>query len=70
MATDGCCLVEEAARSNREPSDLVCDAVRRYLDDQSWVQFVERNEARARKAGISEGDVDRLISEARREHRR
>jgi metal-responsive CopG/Arc/MetJ family transcriptional regulator len=65
--------VEEAARAqNRDPSELVADAVRKYLDDQSWVQFVERNEARARKAGIGEEDVDKLFSEVRREneHRR
>jgi metal-responsive CopG/Arc/MetJ family transcriptional regulator len=63
--------VEEAARAqNREPSELVSDAVRKYLDDQTWVQFVERNERRARKAGIGEEDVDRLISEVRRENRR
>jgi metal-responsive CopG/Arc/MetJ family transcriptional regulator len=65
--------VEEAARAqHREPSELVADAVRKYLDEQSWVQFVERNERRARKAGVREEDVERLISEVRREneHRR
>jgi metal-responsive CopG/Arc/MetJ family transcriptional regulator len=63
--------VEEAARAqNREPAELVTDAVRKYLDEQSWVKYVERNEAKTRKAGISEADVDRLLSEARSETRR
>ena len=61
--------VEEAARAqNREPSELVSEAVRKYLDDQSWVQFVGRNESRARQSGIDEEDVDRLISEVRLEN--
>ena len=63
--------VEDAARAqNREPSELVADAVRKYLDDLSWVQYVERNGAKASKAGIGEEDVERLISEVRRENRR
>jgi len=32
------------------------------------VQFVERNERRARDMGITEGDVDRLIAEYRSEN--
>jgi len=61
--------VEETARiQNREPEEVVADAVSKYLDEQGWVQFVERNEARARKMGIGEEDVDRLISDVRREN--
>jgi predicted transcriptional regulator len=61
--------VEETARAqNREPGEVVAEAVTKYLADQSWVQYVERNEARARKMGIGEEDVDRLIGEVRREN--
>jgi predicted transcriptional regulator len=61
--------VEETARlQNRQPEELVAEAVRKYLEEQSWVQFVERNEARARANGIGEEDVDRLIGEVRREN--
>ena len=61
--------VEETARAqNRQPAAVVADAVRKYLEDLSWVQFVERNEKRARAHGIGEEDVDRLISEVRREN--
>ena len=61
--------VEETARiQNREPEEVVADAVTKYLDEQSWVQFVERNEARACTMGIGEEDVDRLICDVRREN--
>jgi metal-responsive CopG/Arc/MetJ family transcriptional regulator len=63
--------VEEAARAqNREPRELVADALRKYLDEQSWVEYVEKNERRARANGIGEEDVERLISEVRRENAR
>jgi hypothetical protein len=61
--------VEETARAqNREPEEVVTEAVGKYLEEQSWVKYVERNEARARANGIGEEDVDRLISEVRREN--
>ncbi len=61
--------VEETARAqNRRPEEVVAEALNKYLEEQSWAQFVERNEARARKRGIREEDVDRLISEVRREN--
>jgi metal-responsive CopG/Arc/MetJ family transcriptional regulator len=63
--------VEEVARAqHREPAELVTDAVRKYLDQQSWLQYIERNDAKTRKAGISEADVEPLLSEARSENRR
>ncbi len=56
--------VEEIARAqNRNSEDVVSEAVRKYLGEQSWIRFVEKNEARARTMGIGEEDVDRLISE-------
>jgi metal-responsive CopG/Arc/MetJ family transcriptional regulator len=61
--------VEETARAqNRRPAEVVADAVRKYLEDLSWAQFVERNERRAHANGIGEEDVDRLIAEVRREN--
>lgn len=62
--------VEETARAqSREPAEVVTDAVAKNLEEQSWRQYVERNEARARAKGISEDDIDRLISEVRSENR-
>ena len=61
--------VEKTARANnRRPAEVVADAVRKYLKEQSWVEFVERNEREAREKGITEDDVDRLISDVRREN--
>jgi cupin superfamily acireductone dioxygenase involved in methionine salvage len=61
--------VEETAHAqNRKPEEVV-KAVRKYLDEQSWIRFVERNEALARAKGIREEDIDRLISEVRSERR-
>jgi predicted transcriptional regulator len=61
--------VEHAARAqNRPPAEVLEEAVRQYLERQRWVQFVEKNESRTRAKGIDEGDVDRLISEVRREN--
>jgi predicted transcriptional regulator len=61
--------VEETARAqNREPEELVAEAVNKYLEAESWVQYVQRNEAKARRKGITEEDVDRLISEVRHEN--
>ncbi len=63
--------VEETARAqNRQPAEVVAEAVAKYLEEQSWRQYVERNEMRARAKGIGEDDVDRLISEVRQENRR
>jgi predicted transcriptional regulator len=61
-------LAETARAQNRTPSEVLEEAVREYLDKQSWVEFVERNERRARDMGISESDVPRLVSEVRREN--
>ena len=44
-------------------------AVKQYLDKQSWIDFVERNEQRARVMGITEEDIPRLVEEVRRENR-
>jgi predicted transcriptional regulator len=63
--------VEDLARAqNRQPAEVVADAVAKYLEEQSWGKYVESNELRARAKGIGEDDVDRLISEVRRENGR
>jgi predicted transcriptional regulator len=62
--------IEEAAREqHRKPAEVLEEAVRQYLDRQSWVSFVQENERNARTKGITEGDVDWLISEVRQENR-
>ena len=60
--------IQTAAKAQHRTSDeLAADAIRQYLKEQSWMQFVERNERRASEMGITEGDVDRLIAEYRSE---
>lgn len=62
--------IEEAARTqNRKAADLLQEAVKQYLDRQSWEEFVGRNEQRARDMGLAEEDVPRLVEEYRREKR-
>jgi predicted transcriptional regulator len=63
--------IEETARAqNRKPSDVLEEAVKQYLERESWVNFVERNEARAKSMGLTEDDVPRLVEEVRREKHR
>jgi predicted transcriptional regulator len=62
--------IEEAARvQNRQPAEVLEDAVRLYLDDQKWQRLVEAGERRAKDKGLTEADVPRLIEEVRRENR-
>jgi predicted transcriptional regulator len=62
--------IEDTARAqNRKPAEVLEEAVKQYLDKQSWVDFVERNERRARALGIAEEDVPGLVDEVRRENR-
>jgi metal-responsive CopG/Arc/MetJ family transcriptional regulator len=58
-----------ADAQHRTADDLAADAVRQYLEKQSWVQFVEQNERRAKELGITEDDIPRLIAEVRRENK-
>ncbi len=62
--------VESVARVEHSVEEVVAEALRKYLDGRSWLKFVERNELRAKEMGITEDDVDRLITEYRAENRR
>ena len=61
-------LQSAAQAEHRTADEVVADAVRVYLENQSWAQFVERNERREKEMGITENDVDRLIAEYRAEN--
>lgn len=62
--------IEEAARTeHRKPAEVLQDAVKQYLERHSWMEFVSRNEQRAREMGLTEEDVPRLVEEYRREKR-
>jgi metal-responsive CopG/Arc/MetJ family transcriptional regulator len=58
--------IEETVRTeNRRPSEVIEDAWRRYVDEKSWLTLVERGLENAKLLGITEADVDRLITEYR-----
>jgi len=61
--------VEQVARAqNREPSELVEEAVRKYLKSERLERFVEKAERRALAKRLREEDVPRLVTEVRREN--
>ena len=59
---------ETARAQNRKPSEVLEEAVRKYLDEQSWRTLVGKAEQRNRAQGLTEDDVPRLVSEVRREN--
>ena len=62
--------VEETARAqNRQPEDLLNEAVSRYLDDQKWESLLTTEERQPKEKGLAEADVPRLIEDVRRENR-
>jgi predicted transcriptional regulator len=62
--------VEELAREqHRQPSEVLEDAVRRYVGVKTLERLAKKGEARARALGIKEEDVPRLVEEVRRENR-
>jgi len=66
-------LLEEAEQVAREEgrttSALFREAVGRYLRKRRWRELCRYGSARARRLGITEQDVERLIHEYRRERR-
>jgi hypothetical protein len=54
---------------NRRPSEVLEDAWRRYVEEKWWAKLVERGRENAKRLGIQESDVDRLISDYRAEKR-
>lgn len=66
-------MLREAERAAREEkrskSELVRQALRRYLDDREWHALRAYGSARVLELGLKETDVERLIHEYRREQR-
>ena len=62
--------VEETARAqNRQPEEVVTEAVRKYLDEQSWVRALGYGRQRAAAVGITtEEGIDKAIADCRREN--
>lgn len=56
-----------ARREGRTKSDLLREALRRYLTDSRWRSLQEFGRSQARKLGLNESDVERLVAEHRAE---
>jgi hypothetical protein len=62
--------IQSAAEAeHRSVDEVFADAVKRYLEDRSWTKLLGYGAEQARKLGIKESDVDRLIAESRAEQR-
>jgi metal-responsive CopG/Arc/MetJ family transcriptional regulator len=60
--------IEKAARAQeRTVNEVLAEAVDRYLKDKQWTSLKTYGRAKAHERGISEGDVDRLITESRKD---
>ena len=58
-----------AKQENRTMSELIREALRHYERQRWWEETNAYAQARAQALGIREGDVDRLIHEARQKKR-
>jgi hypothetical protein len=58
-----------AEEEHRQASDVLRDAVERYLRERRWQKIFAYGERRARELGLSEEEIPRLIAEYRREQR-
>lgn len=71
------CLPEEladamearASAEGKSPDEVYQDAVRRYLGQQKLHELSRFGQEQARKLGLKEEDVPRLIEEVRRDQR-
>ncbi len=62
--------VENAARAaNQTLEEWAAEAMKRKLEENRWRSMLQRNERQARKLGIKQSDLPRLIAESRRERR-
>ncbi len=59
-----------AKREGRTRSELMREALRRYMADSRWRELQEFGRTQARKLGITEADVERLVREERAERSR
>jgi predicted transcriptional regulator len=61
-------VTELARQQNREPAEVLEEAVRRYLASCRLERFSDMMGERAREKGIREEHVPHLVSEVRREN--
>jgi len=61
-------LDQLAREQQREPGEVLDEAVRRYAAAGRLDRFTDKMEKRAREKGIREEDFPRLVEEVRREN--
>jgi predicted transcriptional regulator len=60
---------ETASAQNRQPAEVVEEAVCKYLAGQRLARFADRMGARAASMGIRDEDVSALVAEVRSENK-
>ncbi len=58
-------IAAEADEERRPVTEVLQDAVRRYVRQKRWQKIYAYGEERARALGLSEADIPRLIAESR-----
>jgi hypothetical protein len=59
-----------AEEDQRAPSEVVREAIERYIEERAWQKLLAYGRERAQALGLTEADIPRLIAEARAEKRR
>lgn len=63
--------VEKAMQAEgRTRSELLREALRRYLEERRWKEVFRYGEQRSRELGLTPDDVERLVDEYREEKAR
>jgi len=63
-------IKELMKKEGRTRSELIREALRRYVEEQEWKEIYRYGERKAKEKGIREEDVDRIIHEYREKKRK
>ncbi len=58
-----------AQAEHRSVDEVLTDAVKRYIEERSWTRLLDYGAERAKTLGVTESDIDRLITESRAQQR-
>ncbi len=58
-----------AEEDHRAPSEVVREAIERYMDERAWQKLLAYGRESAGALGLTEADIPRLIAEVRAENR-
>ena len=63
-------IKELMKKEGRTRSELIREALRRYVEEQEWKEICQYGEMKAKQKGIKEEDVDQIVHEYREEKRK